>query len=40
MDRAKRDNARWESAVDDRPQGEKGLAEKGKEWLLKKSGKA
>jgi hypothetical protein len=33
---ARRDNERWESAIGDEPKGtrDKGLAEKGKEWLF------
>lgn len=38
---AKRDNERWESAIGDEPpraKTDKGLAEKGKEWLFGKKG--
>jgi hypothetical protein len=34
VDAAKRDNAKWESAVVDDDKGLKGLADKGKEWLF------
>jgi hypothetical protein len=34
IEAAKRDNPKWESAVDDEKV--KGLADKGKEWLLSK----
>ncbi len=40
---AKRDNEKWESAIADdvKGTGHKGLADKGKEWLLRaKGGKA
>ena len=45
IEKAKRDNKSWESAIgeDDAKRGgddHKGLADKGKEWLAKKVGKA
>jgi len=38
---AKRDNERWESPIGDEPRGtrDKGLAEKGKEWLFASKGR-